>query len=63
MPQDITESLQTAKVIIHNLLVTHQSTPELAVRYAIRQTELPFDVTEGLNKYASDIVKCHNVAR
>lgn len=61
MPEDITESLQTAKAIIHNLLATHQSTSELAVRYAMRQTGLPSDLTEDLHKYASDVVKYQQV--
>lgn len=55
--QDITEALEQAKGIIKNLVGSHQSTPEQAVIYALRQLNLPSDVTSSLIQYAQQTAK------
>ena len=53
--QDITESLNLAKILIRNMLASHQGTPETAVRYATRQLDLPADVSCSLIQYAKQL--------
>jgi hypothetical protein len=53
--QDITEQLNLARILIHNMLASHQGTPESAVRYATRQLDLPPDVKHDLIQYARKI--------
>ena len=53
--QDITEQLNLAKILIHNMLASHQGTPEAAVEYATRQLDLPPDVKHDLIHYARKI--------
>jgi len=55
--QDITEQLNLAKILIHNMLASHQGTPESAVRYATRQLDLPPDVKHDLIQYAYKLNK------
>lgn len=55
--QDITEQLALAKVLIRNMLASHQGTPEAAVEYATRQLDLPPDVAHSLTQYAYKINK------
>ena len=50
--QDITERLTLARMLIRNAIGSHQETPETAARYAIRQLDLPSDVTQSLIEYA-----------
>ena len=52
---DITEQLALAKVLIRNMLASHQGTPEAAVEYATRQLDLPTDVSHSLIQYAYKI--------
>ena len=53
--QDITERLNLARMLIRNALGSHQGTPETAARYAIRQLDLPADVTQSLIQYATEL--------
>jgi hypothetical protein len=53
--QDITERLNLARILINNMLASHQGTPEAAVRYATSQLDLPPDVTYSLIQYARKI--------
>ena len=55
--QDITEQLALAKVLIRNMIASHQGTPESAVRYATRQLDLPPDVKHDLIQYAYKLNK------
>jgi cyanate lyase len=55
--QDITEQLSLAKVLIRNMIASHQGTPESAVRYATRQLDLPPDVKHDLIQYAYKLNK------
>jgi len=55
--QDITEQLSLAKVLIRNMLASHQGTPEAAVEYATSQLDLPPDVAHSLIQYARKINK------
>ena len=55
--QDITEELNLAKILIHNMLASHQGTPEAAVSYATRQLDLPPDVRHSLTEYARQLNK------
>lgn len=57
MPQDITDQLIHARYIIMNLMGSHQSTPEHAVRYAVRHTDLPADIVPQLIEFAKEINK------
>ena len=50
--KDITERLNLARMLIRNAIGSHQGTPETAARYAIRQLDLPSDVTKSLIQYA-----------
>jgi hypothetical protein len=50
--EDITERLNLARILINNMLASHQGTPEAAVRYATSQLDLPPDVTYSLIQYA-----------
>ena len=50
--KDITERLNLARMLIRNAIGSHQGTPETAARYAIRQLDLPTDVTQSLIQYA-----------
>ena len=40
-----------------NLMGSHQSTPEHAVRYAVRHTDLPSDIVPQLIEFAKEISK------
>ena len=51
--QDITERLNLARMLIRNAIGSHQGTPEAAAKYAIRQLDLPSDVTQSLIQYAT----------
>ena len=42
--QDITEQLNLAKILIHNIPASRQGTPEAAVEYATSQSDIPPDV-------------------
>jgi len=53
--QDITERLNLARMLIRNAVGSHQGTPETAARYAIRQLDLPADVTQSLIQYATEL--------
>jgi hypothetical protein len=53
--QDITERLNLARMLIRNAIGSHQGTPESAARYAIRQLDLPSDVTQSLIQYATEL--------
>ena len=55
--QDITERLNLAKILIRNTLASHQGTPETAVTYAVRQLDLPPDVSVSLIQYANQLNK------
>ena len=55
--QDITEQLALAKVLIRNMLASHQGTPEASVRFAMRQLDLPPDVKHSLTEYAIQLYK------
>ena len=55
--KDITQGLEAAKFIIKNQLGSHQATPEQAVHYAMRQLDLPNDVTLQLVEYARQTAK------
>ena len=55
--QDITERINLARILIQNTLASHQGTPETAVRYAVRQLDLPADVSVSLIQYANQINK------
>jgi hypothetical protein len=55
--QDITERLNLAKILIRNTLASHQGTPEAAVTYAVRQLDLPPDVSVSLIQYANQLNK------
>ena len=53
--QDITERLNLARILIRNTLASHQGTHETAVRYAVRQLDLPPDVSVSLIQYAKQL--------
>ena len=53
--QDITERLNLARMLIRNAIGSHQGTPETAAMYAIRQLDLPSDVTQSLIQYATEL--------
>jgi len=55
--QDITQRLDNARMIIRNVLGSHQGTPETAARYAVRQLDLPSDVVTSLIQYANQLNK------
>jgi len=53
---DITKKLSRAKILIHNMLGSGQSDINHAVRYAMRQTELPADLGPQLEQYANVLI-------
>lgn len=55
MAINITSQLEDTKVIIRNVLCSHQATPEKAVNYALRFTGLPIDLKSGLIEYAKQV--------
>jgi len=61
--QDITNQLTEAKILIHNTIGSHQSTPEMAVSYAVRQLGLPPSVVNDLNEYARQLAKSTRVSQ
>lgn len=55
--QDITEKLEHAKILINQMIGSHQGTPESATEYAIHQLGLPQDVASSLIQYANQVNK------
>ena len=55
MPDEITQRLEAAKVLIHFAVKSHQSDLDHAVRYAIRMTNLPSDLQPQLLEWAKNL--------
>ncbi len=55
--EDITNKLEHAKILINQMIGSHQGTPESATRYAIDQLGLPPDVASSLIQYANQVNK------
>ena len=57
MAKDITEQLKGAKILIKNLIASHQSTAPMAARHAVRVFNLPPDLLPSLNEFANQLEK------
>ncbi len=55
--EDITDKLENAKILINQMIGSHQGTPEAATQYAIYQLGLPQDVASSLIQYANQLNK------
>ena len=55
--EDITNKLENAKILINQMIGSHQGTPEAATQYAIDQLGLPQDVASSLIQYANQLNK------
>jgi len=52
---EITNRLETARLLIKNLIGSGQAEPAMAARYAVRHTDLPADLIPQLEQFANGL--------